>query len=159
MTREVTIITTFLTAAEELFQGDEKGLCAYIEAYMKKYKGRTFPKEVDLRLVVKSLRQTGMGAIKDEVKTLTAKVAKLETAVSAMESKVKVCSGLFSKVQSLSSKLDHAKSSKRGGEDESGERDGDKKCGYCHETGHFYRNCPKRKKDDAEASKKKEDEE
>ena len=156
MTREVTIITTFLTAAEEMFTGDDKGLCAYIAAYMKKYKGRAFPREVDLRLVVKSLRQNGMGAVRDEVKFLTAKVKRLEDAVSAMESKVKDCSGLSAKVQSLTAKVDRVKTpGGKPGDDGGGE---DKKCGYCQESGHYYRNCPLRKADEAKkASDKKED--
>ena len=156
MTREVTIITTFLTAAEEMFTGDDKGLCAYIAAYMKKYKGRAFPKEVDLRLVVKSLRQNGMGAVRDEMKSLTSKVAKLDVSVSSVESKVKECSSLSSKVQSLAAKVDRNTGPRKPPDDGESE---DKKCGYCQEFGHFYRNCPKRKADEAAKAKKKEEEE
>ena len=55
-TQEVTILTGAMTSAEEMFVGDEKGLCSYWEAYWKLYQGRAFPKEIDLRLVVKSLK-------------------------------------------------------------------------------------------------------
>ena len=49
-------MTGAMTSAEEMFLGDEKGLCSYWEAYWKLYQGRAFPKEIDLRLVVKSLQ-------------------------------------------------------------------------------------------------------
>lgn len=148
MTQEVTIITTFITAAEEMFQGDDKALCAYIEAYMKLYKGRSFIKEVDLRLVVKSLRSTGVSQIRQEMKAMTEELKAAKKAVEAVDQLKAAVRTMQISVQTLEQKVKANKPGAPpgpGGGDEGGEG---KKCGYCNETGHFFRNCPKRLADE-----------
>ena len=149
-TQEVTILTGAMTSAEEMFVGDEKGLCSYWEAYWKLYQGRAFPKEIDLRLVVKSLKvgqsqgwQKSITSVEDEVKKLGELKAKLER----LDSKVNT---IEQKTNTHASKLSNLRPGGGGGG--AGERTPGK-CSYCQEAGHFYRNCPKRLADEeAEAS-------
>jgi hypothetical protein len=151
-TQEVTILTGAMTSAEEMFVGDEKGLCSYWEAYWKLYQGRAFPKEIDLRLVVKSLKvgqsqglQKSLTSVEEDVKRLGELKAKLEK----LDSKVNT---IEQKTNTNTSKLSNMRIGGGGGG--SGDRAaGGPKCSYCQESGHFWRNCPKRlAEEEAEAS-------
>ena len=157
-TQEVTIITTFVTMAEEMFGDDLVGLCKYIEAYLKLYKGRAFPKEVDLRLVVKSLRSTGVSAVAADVKSLQSDVRSLKSKMETVESKVGNVTSLQTKIGRLEDKVNRGRQSGDPSNDGEGGREA-KKCSYCQETGHFYRNCPARKADEAAKAKKEEEQE
>jgi hypothetical protein len=160
-TQEVTIITTFITMAEEMFGDDMVGLCKYIEAYLKLYKGRGFPKEVDLRLVVKSLRATGVSAVAADVKTLQSDVRSLKSKMETVEGKVGNISSIQNKVGRLEDKVNKTRQDGDSSNDGGGGRDGRVKgsCSYCQEVGHFYRNCPARKADEAAKAKKEEEQE
>ena len=154
--QEVMILTAFVTSAEEMFQGDEKGLCMYWLAYWKFYQGRGFPKEVDLKLVVRSLKlnsgaaalQKNLSTLEDEVKgvksSMASKVDRSESRISRLENDVKAI-------------LARGGNSRNGGNpnrDEDKVAEGAKPCSYCKEIGHFWRNCPARL---AQEKKDKED--
>jgi hypothetical protein len=143
--------------AEEMFGEDLVGLCKYIEAYLKLYKGRAFPKEVDLRLVVKSLRATGVSAVAADVKTLQSDVRSLKSKMDTVEGKVGNITSIQSKVGRLEEKVGRIRPGGETSSEGGGGGEG-KKCGYCQETGHFYRNCPARKADEAAKAKKEEEE-
>lgn len=155
MTQEVTIITSFLTASEEMFVGDDAGLCAYILAYLKLYKGRSFPKEVDLRLVVKTLRNSGVASLRDELKSLKEEVKAVKK-IAEEAAKPGGLSTLQSKVNTLEQKIARLKPSDAGTKGPNGD-DSPKACSYCQEVGHFYRNCPKRLADEKESAAKKDE--
>ena len=76
-TQEVTVLTAAMTSAEEMFHGDSKALCIYWEAYWKLYQGRAFPKEIDLRLMVKSIKNGNNAGLQKSVTSLEEDVKRL----------------------------------------------------------------------------------
>ena len=157
--QEVTVLTTRVTSAEEMFVGDDKALCSYWEAYWKYYQGRGFPKEIDLYLVVRSMRNAGSTqAMLKTVQSLEEDFKKFQDAkvtVSRLELKMGT---LERKVESLTTKINSMGPVGGGVKGGGGGDKGDKRCSYCQEVGHFFRNCPKRIADEAEKAKEAGDE-
>ena len=146
MSTETTQITSTLTSINELFEGDPKGKLMYLKALRTKYKGRGFPlvDGFDTGLIVKSMKMSGgssgvsalatkVSALTTQLATLTSQMASLKTEVAAIKNR--------------------APREPRAGEDAAA----DKACGYCKQVGHFARQCPTKKAD--EAAKAKEEKE
>ena len=158
-TQEVTILTSAMTSSEEMFIGDEKGLCNYQLAHWKYYQGRAYPKEIDLRLVVKSLKlgysqnlQKQVASLEDEVK----KVGALNSKVENLQSKLNSFEQKMTSINNRLSNLREVGGPSGGGAAGAGSKN---KCSYCQESGHFWRNCPARLRDLAKEADGGEDEE
>ena len=77
---EVTVLTGFHAALADLFEGDGPGVCKYLQAYRKRYKGCGLPKEIDIPLVIKGMKGgVNMQPLRDEIKSLSAALKTVTT--------------------------------------------------------------------------------
>ena len=158
MTLETTVLTSFMTMTDQLFQGDAAGKIKYVKEIKTKYKGRGLPFRdgYDLSLVVKLQKVGGsagqISSLQQLVSDLKAQLAAVK--VTAKEAKDQVAS-LTGRVAKLETKQGGA--SRLGAAGGDGERT-TPPCGYCKEYGHFTRNCPVKKEDDKKAAEKADEE-
>ena len=134
---EVGILTGWWSALMETFGSDPMAAIAYIKAYLRKYRGRALPVELDVALVVKGMKSTDVSSVRADVKSLLAKVTKAESALEGL-------SGLKGQLNSLKSRVDKLESGKSTEEKQKGTRD-KHVCTICGETGHWDNRCPQKK--------------
>ena len=148
---EVFCIQGFTTTTDDLFQGDDERYCKYISMYLKRYKGRAFPKEYDLFIAVKCFRSLSAGAgLKTEVAAMKAKIDKADkTALDLVDLKGKL-NELKQQVQSLTRRVNNDAPPLGKGARNGGGKMGS--CHYCGEQGHHERDCPKKAAEAAEKS-------
>jgi hypothetical protein len=151
-TQEVTILSTFLTRTTEMFAGNDSGFVEYIKQYRIKYAGRAFPTEFDIVLFVKVViakmpATANLTPLKDDL----AEAKRELKAVKKELDSVRTTMGNL--VSQMKNKADKARSPGDGGGDRP-----EKACGYCKEFGHYARECPKKKADEAAAKEAEGDE-
>ena len=103
MTAEASAITTFQTSMLEVYGTDHKAMLEYLRSYRRKYRGRSFPVDLDVALVIKGLKSTDassvMASMRQENDSLKKQVEALVSSVSNVKSRMdrvenKVNSGL-----------------------------------------------------------------
>ena len=99
--KEVSVITSWLMEAQQVFGDDSSAFVAYVKEYLRRYKGRAFPVKFDFALFAKSIGTAKGGLTEDQkealnkgrkaakdVETLTLKVQSLTDAVRDMKKKM-----------------------------------------------------------------------
>ena len=146
-TAEMTLLTSVMTTTNELFGDDHKGKIKYYKSLLAKYKGRGFPmpEHFDVALVVKGLKISSSGSsAASAVTKLQAEVGELKGKIGELKSAANEAKQAHAQ---LKTKFDALASKKSGSPDD----DNKPACGYCHKKGHFARDCPKKKADEAAA--------
>lgn len=136
---EAKVITSFWGETCETFGVDSKGLCTYLRAYRRKWRGRAFPLALDPALVIKTMKQTDASSLREEV----SKISKAFDALSKSHNELK------SKVGTLETSVQQLKTKVGSGSGNSSGKGGiaEHKCSHCGVIGeHWSNRCPNRNK-------------
>ena len=146
--KEVSVITSWLMEAQQVFGDDTSAFVAYVKEYLRRYKGRAFPVKFDFALFAKSIGSVKGGLTEDQKEGIN-KGKKAARDVEALTSRIQALSDT---VRELKKKIE-----------KDGPVEKSKKpftCNFCGMEGHTAARCksnPDSDSYDAKFAKKLED--